>query len=434
MNSEPAVHQVVLIGAGFTGLAVAKGLAGKRCRVTVIDKRNFHLFQPLLYQVATGGLSPAHIATPIRAKLKKARNETVLLGEVVDVDVAARRVKLASGVEVAYDTLVIAPGLQTQYFGHPEWEPLAPGLKSIEDALTIRSHVLAAFERAEVEDSPAARERDLTFVLVGGGPTGVEMAGAIAEIAHYTLRGEFRRIDPSSANILLIESGPHILPMYAPVLRERAVQDLSGMGVSVRTDTRVTSITPEGVQLTKGDHTEFVPASVVVWAAGIKAAPWTASLAEQAGLETDRLGRFVVGPDQSLPGHPEIFVAGDLAHSKGSDGEPLPALGSVAVQQGKYVARVIRARLEGRTPPPAFRYVDRGTMATIGRSAAIADFHFVRLTGILGWMAWLFVHLMLLVEFRNRLTVFGTWAWSYVTRNRFARLITGEEKTPLSRL
>lgn len=423
----------MIVGAGFAGLAVAKGLARKRCRVTVIDKRNFHLFQPLLYQVATGALSPAQITTPIRAKLKKAGNITVLRGEVVAVDVTARRVTLADGVVISYDTLVLAPGMQTQYFRHPEWETLAPGLKTIEDALTIRRHILAAFERAEAREAPAEQERELTFVVVGGGPTGVEMAGAIAEIAHYTLRGEFRRIDPSSAKIFLVEGGTSILPSYVPALRERAARDLTQMGVTVRTQTLVTAILPEGVQLTQGEQSEFVPAAAVIWAAGIKAAPWAEAMAEQAGIETDRIGRFVVQPDLSLPGHPEIFVAGDLAHRTGGDGQPLPTLGSVAVQQGKYLAKVIRARLDGRTAPGDFRYVDRGTLATIGRSLAVADFHFIRLTGLPGWLAWLFVHLMLLVEFRNRLIVLFTWAWSYFTRNRFARLITGDDRAPLFR-
>ena len=424
-NNHHAGQQIVIIGSGFTGLAVAKGLAGAHCRVTVIDKRNFHLFQPLLYQVATGALSPANIATPIRAVLKRARNVTVLLGEVVEIELAARLVMLASGETVQYDTLILAPGVQTQYFRHPEWEPLAPGLKSIEDALTIRRQVLSAFEHAEVAGSPAERERDLTFVVVGGGPTGVEMAGAIAEIARYTLRGEFRRSDPAAAKILLVEGGPNILPVYTPKLRERAARDLMGMGVTVRTGTTVVSIEPDGVQLATGDQTEFVPASVVVWAAGVKAAPWTTALAGEAGIKTDRMGRYIVLPDLSLPGRPGIFVAGDLAHCKGENGEPLPALGSVAVQQGKYLAKVIRARIAGRTAPPAFRYVDRGTMATIGRAAAIADLHFIRLTGFLGWLSWLFVHLMLLVEFRSRLVIFFTWAWCYFTRNRYSRLITG---------
>ncbi len=423
-GSGTAVHRVVIVGAGFAGLAAAKGLANAPVDVTLIDKRNFHLFQPLLYQVATGALSPANIASPIRSLFKRARNVAIVLGEVVAVDTEARTVSLADGEIHQYDTLVLAPGVVTQYFSHPEWEQFAPGLKTIEDAITVRSRVLAAFERAEMTDDPAQREREMTFIVVGGGPTGVEMAGAIAEIARFTLRGEFRRIDPGAARIQLVEAGPTILPMYSQDLRERARRDLGHLGVVVREDTRVTDLSPAGVTLATGDQSELVPTVTTVWAAGTQTPAWTRSIAEQLGAELDRGGRFVVLPDLSVPGHPEVFVAGDLANARDEQGKPLPPLGSVALQEGRYLAKVIRARVVGGDAHPAFHYVDRGTMATIGRAAAIADLRFVRLTGFIGWLAWLFVHLMLLVEYRNRMIVFLTWAWSYFTRNRFARLIT----------
>lgn len=417
-------HRVVIIGAGFAGLAAAKGLANAPVEVTLIDKRNFHLFQPLLYQVATGALSPANIASPIRSLFKRAGNVAIILGEVVAVDTAACTVSLADGDAYDYDTLVLAPGVVTQYFAHPEWERLAPGLKTVEDAITVRSRVLAAFERAEMSDDPAQRERELTFIVVGGGPTGVEMAGAIAEIARFTLRGEFRRIDPGAARIVLVEAGPTILPMYSEDLRERARRDLRRLGVEVREGVRVTDISPDGVTLATGDQANLTPTVTTVWAAGTQTPAWSRAIAEQLGAELDRGGRIVVLPDLSVPGHPEVFVAGDLANVKDEAGKPLAPLGSVAQQQGRYLAKVIRARAVGGEAHPAFHYVDRGTMATIGRAAAIADLRFARLTGFIGWLAWLFVHLMLLVEYRNRVIVFLTWAWSYVTRNRFARLIT----------
>jgi NADH:ubiquinone reductase (H+-translocating) len=414
---------VVIIGGGFGGLNAAQTLGKAPVRVTLIDRRNFHLFQPLLYQVATGALSPANIASPLRALLKRQRNTEVLLDEVIGIDVPGRRV-LLSGGEIHYDVLIVAAGARHHYFGHAVWEEPAPGLKTIEDALTIRTRVLSAFEIAEREPDAEKRQSWLTFVVVGGGPTGVELAGAIGELSRHTLRNEFRHIDPATARILLLEGMDRVLPPYPPKLSAKAAQALTRLGVTVRPNSVVTNIEPETVTIRSGDRTEHIGTRTVLWAAGVQASPLGRILAEATGAAVDRAGRVDVQPDLTLPGHPEIFVIGDLAQLRDQTGKPLPGVAPVAIQQGHYAAELVQERLRGRALPP-FRYRDHGNMATIGRAAAVADLHGIHLSGLLAWLAWLFIHLLYLVEFQNRLLVLLQWAWNYFTRNRSARLITG---------
>lgn len=422
-------HRVVIVGGGFAGLYCARSLRHASVQVTLIDRRNFHLFQPLLYQVATGGLSPANIAAPLRSILSRQRNARVLLGEVTGVDVR-RRCVLMDGREIEYDTLVVATGARHNYFGHDAWESLAPGLKTVEDATEIRRRVLLAFEAAELESDPQRIQSWLTFVVVGGGPTGAELAGALAEIARKTLKRDFRRINPARARILLIEAADRVLPPYPAELSAKAAASLARLGVEVLTGTLVTDIQPDGVTLRRGDQVQRVPCRVVLWAAGIQASPLGRVLAEASGVELDRVGRVVVEPDLSVRGYPEIFVIGDLAHCRGADGRPLPGVAPVAMQQGRYVARLIAARQAAArrsAPPPRpgpFRYRDRGSMATIGRAAAVADLGWIRFWGYPAWLAWLFVHIFFLIEFENRLLVMVQWAWNYFTWNRSARLIT----------
>jgi NADH dehydrogenase FAD-containing subunit len=407
---------IVIVGAGFGGLSAAHALAGADADVTVIDRRNYHLFQPLLYQVATAGLSPAQIASPIRAILRRAANVHVLLGKVNGVD-RERRTVVLDDRTIPYDYLVLATGARHSYFGHDEWESVAPGLKKIDDATAIRRRILTAFENAEATDNHEARRRFLTFVVIGGGPTGVEMAGAIAELARVALRHDFRNIDPREAGIVLVEAGPRVLGAFPPVLSAAAHRSLERLGVEVRLGTPVTRCDADGVTI--GD--DPLPAATIVWAAGVAAS----SAATWLGAEKDRVGRVMVGPDLSLPGHPEIFCIGDTAHAPDADGKPLPGLAPVAKQQGAYVARVLRARLAGKPAPKPFRYRDFGTMATIGRRAAVADFGWLRLHGTLAWLLWGLVHVSFLIGFRNRLVVMLDWLWSYVTFQSGARLITG---------
>jgi NADH dehydrogenase len=450
---------VVVVGGGFGGLRAVRALARAPVQVTLLDRRNFHLFQPLLYQVATGGLSPANIAAPLRGVLKRQRNARVLLAEVTDFDVAGHSVLLAGG-RVEYDTLIVATGARHSYFGNDDWERLATGLKTVEDATEIRRRVLLAFEKAESTADAAERAAWLTFVIVGGGPTGVELAGTIGELAHQTLRRNFRSIDPASARILLIEAAERILLVYPPSLAAKAAAALGRLGVLVRTKTTVTGIRDDAVTVRSGDGSETIPARTVLWAAGVEASPLGRRLVAAAGgvaaargapagasatgsaatgaaatgaatgaAATDRAGRIVVGPDLTLPGHPEIFVIGDLALAHDADGRPLPGVAPVAIQEGRYVGRLIMARLRGRTLPP-FRYRHLGTMATIGRAAAVAEIGWLRLHGYPAWLAWLFLHLMELVQFENRVLVFLQWTWNYITRNRSARLITGGPAGP----
>ncbi|HEY4258230.1 MAG TPA: NAD(P)/FAD-dependent oxidoreductase [Candidatus Udaeobacter sp.] len=405
---------VIIIGAGFGGLEAAKKLACEDVRVTVIDRTNYHLFQPLLYQVATAALSPADIAAPVRAILSKCKNVEVILAEVQSVDVEAKKVKTLD-LEIDYDYLILATGARHSYFGHNEWEKLAPGLKSLEDAIELRRRILMAFEYAEEITDEAARRAAMNFVIIGGGPTGVEMAGAIAEISRHTLARDFRHIDPSQARVILIEGEPRLLAAYPPDLSESARKQLVALGVEVRTSTRATSLTEAGVQI--GD--EFIPCRVKIWAAGNNAS----FVGKTLGATADRVGRVIVNDDLTIPGHPEVQVIGDLANFPHQTGQPLPGISPVAMQQGRHAARNVLAMAQGRKPR-RFRYWDKGTMATIGRNKAVADLKFVHLSGLPAWLAWLFIHIIFLVGFRNRLLVLFQWAWAYLTFDKGARLIT----------
>ena len=425
------LHEVVIVGAGFAGLRAARALKGAPVDVTLIDRRNHHLFQPLLYQVATGGLSPADIAVPIRGLLSKQRNCRVILGEVTGFDVERKLVQLTDA-EVSYNTLVVATGATHSYFGKAEWADYAPGLKTLEDATAIRRKILLAFEAAERAEAEQDRERLLTFVVVGGGPTGVEMAGAVAELAHQTLRRDFRSFDPASVRVLLVEGGDRVLPTYSESLSLKAENALIKLGGEVIKGCRVVDITPAGVSVSKEGKREKVDASNVIWAAGVAASPLGKSLAASTDASLDLVGRVVVEADLSLPDHPEIFVAGDLASYSHQTGSPLRGTADVAGAQGAYIADVIRRGLTGRSTAPPFKFRDLGKLAVIGRSAAVVDLPFVRVNGRIAWLFWLFVHLMLLVDFQNRLTVLVQWGWSYLTRKKSARLITGEIELLLS--
>lgn len=406
--------RVVIIGAGFGGLEAAKKLARADVCLTVIDRTNYHLFQPLLYQVATAALSPADIAAPIRAILSRYKNVEVILAEVQSIDLEARKVKTAD-LEFDYDYLILATGARHSYFGHNEWERVAPGLKSLEDAIELRRRILMAFEYAEKTTDEAARKAAMNFVIIGGGPTGVEMAGAIAEISRYTMAKDFRHIDPSQARVILIEGDPRLLAAYPPDLSESARKQLTQLGVEVRTGTRATNLTEEGVQI--GD--EFIPCRVKIWAAG-NTASW---VGKSLDTKIDRAGRVLVNDDLTVPGHPEIQVIGDLANFPYQTGEPLPGISPVAMQQGRHAALNILAIIKGRAPK-RFHYWDKGTMATIGRNRAVANLKFIHLSGLPAWLAWLFVHIVFLVGFRNRLLVLIQWAWAYLTFDKGARLIT----------
>ena len=420
--------RVVVIGGGFAGLNLVRGLRRAAVEVTLVDRRNFHLFQPLLYQVATGSLSPAEISSPLRSVFKRQANARVLLGDVTGLDVANRRVVLSDGV-VDYDILVIAAGATHHYFGHPEWAAHAPGLKSIEDATAIRHRILLAFEAAEREPDAHRREGWMRFIVVGGGPTGVELAGALGEIANDTLEGDFRSIHPADAQILLIEAGDRVLPSYAPSLSQSAERTLHRLGVTVRLRTAVTAVDADGVRVRLGTHEEHLASQTVIWAAGVQASPLAALLAGASGATTDRAGRIMVASDLTVPGHPEIFVLGDMAHVE-QNGAMLPGLAPVAMAQGRWAARRIAAQACGSTTKP-FRFRNKGTMATIGRAAAVVDVGFLRFSGLLAWLTWVFIHIMYLVEFQSRVLVLIQWAWNYFTRNRGARLITGDTPLPL---
>lgn len=410
---KPHPH-VIIVGAGFGGLEAAKKLACEDVRLTVIDRTNYHLFQPLLYQVATAALSPADIAAPIRAILSECRNVEVILAEVESVDVETRVVRTKDR-EFDYDYLILATGARHSYFGHDEWEKIAPGLKSLEDAVELRRRILLAFEFAEKTTDEAARRAAMNFVIIGGGPTGVEMAGAIAEISRYTLSKDFRHIDPSQARVILIEGAPRLLAAYPADLSDSARKQLTQLGVEVHTGARATNLTEAGVQL----DGEFIPCRVKIWAAGNNAS----SVGKTLGTPADRVGRVVVNNDLTIPGHPEVQVIGDLANFSHRDGEPLPGVSPVAMQQGRHAARNVLRMIRG-DKPKAFRYFDKGSMATIGRNKAVADLKFVHLSGLLAWLAWLFVHIIFLVGFRNRLLVLIQWAWAYLTFDKGARLIT----------
>jgi NADH dehydrogenase len=414
---------VVIIGGGFGGLYAARALQGEPVRVTLLDRRNHHLFQPLLYQVAMAALSPGDIASPIRWILRRQRNIEVLLAEATAIDTASRRVILTDG-EVGYDYLIVATGSTHAYFGHDEWRAVAPGLKTLEDALDIRRRVLLAFERAEREPNPNRRKELLTFVVVGGGPTGVEMAGALAEISRQSLARDFRHIDPGSARILLLEGGPSVLATFPEPLRESARQSLERLGVEVRTGTIVTGVSDGIVHA----GAETFEAATVVWAAGVAASPLGASL----NVPRDRAGRVLVNDDLTIPGHNNVFVIGDLASLNGEDGRPLPGVAQVAIQMGKHAAGNIQRALE-KQPYRPFKYKNLGNMATIGRAAAVGDFGWFTLHGYFGWVAWVFVHILNLIGFRNRLVVMVQWIWAYFSYQRAIRLITGAPADPAPR-
>jgi NADH dehydrogenase len=421
-----SAHRVVIVGGGFGGLYAARRLGRTPVSLTLIDRRNFHLFQPLLYQVATGALSPGEIASPLRAVLHKQRNTEVIMGEVRDIDVANRRVILADA-EVPYDDLIIATGATHHYFGNDQWEPLAPGLKTIEDATAIRSRLLAAFEHAEREPDAARRRAWLTFVIAGAGPTGVELAGALGEISNDTLRHDFRHINPAEAQILLVEGESRVLPLFPPDLSAKAEKQLLALGVRSKTNARVTNIQEGSVTLLCGGlcggREEQIATHTVLWAAGVRASGLGKVLADRAGAPLDRAGRVIVSPDLTVPGHPEIHVIGDLACFTHQTGKPLPGVAPVAMQQGRYVANALRSKLAGKTSPP-FHYFNKGNLATIGRNKAVAEFGKLHVAGFAAWFLWVFVHLMYLVEFENRMLVFVQWVYDYFTRNRGARLIT----------
>ncbi len=405
---------VVIIGGGFGGLYAARALRNAPVRITVVDRRNHHVFQPLLYQVAMAALSPGDIASPIRWILRRQANVAVILAEVRAIDPAQRRLILVDG-ELDYDYLIVAAGATHAYFGHSEWQAIAPGLKTLEDALDIRRRVLLAFERAERETDLQKRQRQLTFVIVGGGPTGVEMAGALAEISRQSLARDFRHFDPSSARILLLEAGPSLLPAFPEPLREAARWDLTRLGVNVRTGAAVTNVARGRIDV----GPEVIEAETIIWAAGVSASPLGATL----GVPTDRAGRVLVQPDLTIPGYSNVFVIGDLASLNGEDGKPLPGVAQVAIQGGRHAAKNIVRGIE-KQPYRQFVYHDLGNMATIGRASAVADFGWLRLKGYAGWLAWLFVHVLNLIGFRNRLVVMVQWAWSYFSYQRAIRLIT----------
>jgi NADH dehydrogenase len=410
--------QVVIVGAGFGGLAAARVLAGAPVRVTIVDRSNHHLFQPLLYQVAMAALSPAEIAVPIRAVFREDQNVTVLMAEVVSFDLERRSLALADGTSLAWDYLVVAAGAETNYYGHPEWSLYAPGLKSIEDAIEIRRRVLVALERAESARDEDLRHALLTFVVIGGGPTGLELAGAIAELARPIAESDFRRIDPSWIKVVLVEAGERLLAAFDPRLSQKARDSLAEIGVEVRTGERVTNIDAQGVWL----DGEVIRSQSILWTAGVRAS----GLAARLAVPLDRGGRIVVRDDCTLPGHPRVFAIGDIARFDTPDG-PLPGVSPVAMQQGRHVARMIERDRRGEPHEP-FHYVDKGSMATIGRSRAVAQLGHLRLSGLPAWLMWLFVHLWYLIDRRNRFSVFLDWCWSYVTFRHGARLITGREK------
>jgi NADH dehydrogenase len=413
-NAPTKKPRVVIVGCGFGGLEAAKKLGDKNVSVTIIDRTNYYLFQPLLYQVATAALSPADIAAPVRGVLSKYKNIEVILAEVQSVDVNTRKVKMADG-DLDYDYLIIATGARHSYFGHPEWEKLAPGLKSLEDAIEIRRRILMAFEYAEKISDEAARKAAMTFVIVGGGPTGVEMAGAIAEIARHTLAKNFRHIDPSQARIILIEGEPKVLASFPDDLRDKATKQLVDLGVEVRTGVHATNLSEEGLQV----GNEFIPCRVKIWAAGNNAS----FVGHSLSVPIDRVGRVLVNDDLTIPNHPEVQVIGDLANFSHQTGEPLPGVSPVAMQQGRHAAHNILMMMDGEKPQ-RFWYFDKGSLATIGRNKAVADLKLVHLSGLPAWLAWLFVHIIFLVGFRNRLAVLFQWAWAYFTFNKGARLIT----------
>jgi NADH:ubiquinone reductase (H+-translocating) len=435
---ETSRHRVVVVGGGFGGLQAALKLRRGPVDVTLVDRRNFHLFQPLTYQVATGALSPGEVAYPLRAIFKRSSNVRVLMAEVASVDLDASEVRLRSvdGIpapsSLAFDSLIVAGGSRYSYFGHDEWEQFAHEVKSLESAVTVRGQILSAFEAAEMEPDPERRQAWLSFVVVGAGPTGVEMAGQIAEIGRDTLRRDFRAIDPRTSRILLVEATDRVLPAFPPKLSQKAARSLEALGVTPLLEHKVVDIDDRSVTTERPDGgTERVPTRTVIWAAGVTASSLAATLAEATGAELDRAGRVAVEPDLTLPGHPNVFALGDMVRVRREDGTPevLPGVAPVAMQQGRYAAKVVMARLRGKQAPP-FRYRDKGNLATIGRARAVADLNHVRLSGFPAWFIWLAVHITYLIGFQNRVLVLMRWAFSFVTRGRGARLITRPPDEP----
>jgi NADH:quinone reductase (non-electrogenic) len=425
----PEKHRVVILGGGFGGLNAAQTLKRAPVEVTLIDRRNFHLFQPLMYQVATGSLSPGEIAAPLRSVLSRQKNARVLLGEAVDVDLDAKCVILKDGGVFGYDSLIIATGSQTSYYGHGDWRTWAPSLKTVEEATAIRHKILYAFEQAERTTSDAEARAWLTFVIVGAGATGVELAGALAEIARETLRNDFRHIDPKEAQILLVEGGPRVLPSFPEKLSAKAERLVSGLGVQVLKGVMVTCIDRSGITYESKNAEEKLSAKTVLWAGGVQTTEFGKKLAVRAKAETDRSGRIKVNTDLTVPGYPDVFIVGDLALALDEKKKPLPGVAQVAIQGGAYAAKTIRGRLKGRKHLAPFRYFNKGEMAVIGRAAAIADIFGVHLSGLPAWIVWLFIHLMYIVEFQNRVLVFIQWGFEYLTFSRGARLITGAAAT-----
>ncbi len=425
MDRQTSVPHVVIVGGGFGGLYAAKSLRNAPVKVTLIDKRNFHLFQPLLYQVATGSLSPADIASPLRVVLSKQKNTQVLLDKVIDIDTEANKVLVQDGEDITYDKLIIATGGSHHYFGNDQWAEDAPGLKTVEDALEIRRRIFTAFEEAEKEPDLEKRKALLTFVVVGGGPTGVEMAGAIAEIAHKSVVEDFRDIDTTQARILLFEGMDRILPPYPEECSAKARASLEKLGVEIKTKTLVTDISNNTVTFREGDKADTIPANTILWAAGVKASFMGKVLAESTGAELDRAGRVIVEPDLSIKDHPNIFVIGDLAHYAHQGERPLPGVAPVAMQEGEYVAKLIKKQCQGQSLKP-FKYFDLGSMAVIGQNKAVANLGFAQFSGFMAWFIWVVAHIYYLVEFDNKLVVMIQWAWNYVTLGRGARLITGK--------
>jgi NADH:ubiquinone reductase (H+-translocating) len=422
-------HRVVILGGGFGGLNAAQKLKRAPVEVTLIDRRNFHLFQPLLYQVATGSLSPGEIAAPLRGVLAKQKNTRVLLGEAADIDPEAKRVILRDGAAFQYDSLIVATGTQSSYYGHDDWREWAPSLKSVEDATAIRHKILYAFERAERAASDAEARAWLTFVIVGAGATGMELAGALAEIANETLKNDFRRINSREAKILILEGGPRVLPSFPEDLSATAERLVEKLGVLVLKGVMVTEIDRDGVTYNTAHGSERLAAKTVLWAGGVMTNEFGRKLAQRTKAEADRSGRIKVNPDLTVPGYAGIFIIGDLALAQGKDGRPLPGVAQVAIQGGAYAARAIRARLRGKEELPPFHYFNKGDMAVIGRAAAIANIFGLHLSGLLAWLTWLFIHLMYIVEFQSRVLVFVQWGFEFLTFSRGARLITGQAAT-----
>lgn len=425
----PDQHRVIILGGGFGGLFAAQKLKRAPVRQKLFDRRNFHLFQPLMYQVATGSLSPGEIAAPLRSVLRKQKNTEVLLGEAADIDPDKNRIRLKDGAEFEYESLIVATGSQTSYYGNDSWRSFAPSLKSVEEATAIRHKILLAFECAERATNPEEVRAWLTFVIVGAGATGLELAGALAEIANETLRHDFRNIDPSEARILLVEGGPRILPAFPEDLSARAEKLVRKLGVEILKGVKVTRIDDEGVMLERPAGNESLRARTVLWAGGITSNEFGRKLAERVHAQTDRIGRIPVTPQLTLPNYPNIFVVGDLALITGKNGKPLPGVAQVAMQGGAYAAKVIRARLEKRPEPAPFNYFDKGDLAVIGRAAAVANVFGFHLSGLPAWLVWLFIHLMYIVEFQSRVLVFIQWGFEYLTFSRGARLITGDDTT-----